>query len=532
MNENNTARQKKKALGDAGLAGLEYYGFQDYRNLLSRRKWMIATTVLTIALLVSVAAYMYPNLYLASAVIVVDPGKVPESYVKSTATIDANQRLAMLQEQILSTTKLGQVTDELGLYRNLNNTRTQEEIVAQMNKNIKVEPATNAAQVRGLQAFKVSFTSGSPVLAARVCNRLASLFIEENMKVREQQVLGTADFFDRELEKARQDLDNKAQKVAQLRSKYAAALPESQNLHLQALTVAQMELRAEIDAAGRAEQQKLYLQSLLSEDPAVVNLDNSGHSADTAGLQAQLEHLQTDMDELRSRYGPNYPDVQTKTVEIKKVEQQIQELEKSHPQTRSVAATGVKHHNPVVEGQIAQLSDEIQKHEARQRELKSQIAYYQSSLERAPEAEQRLTEATNDYASAADRYKRLEDHKFGADMSSDVEARQKGERFVILEPAQPPERPYAPNRPLIDLLGLVAGLATALFLVLGLEILDTTVKTQRELSERIKAPVFGEIPWLITSSNKKQGRFWTTLAVTGNMVLALGYVRLLASALR
>jgi succinoglycan biosynthesis transport protein ExoP len=532
MSPNNTVRHDKKTGGDAGLAGLEYYGFQDYRNLFVRRKWMIITIALTVGLLVSIAAYMFPNLYLASAVIVVDPGKVPESYVKSTATIDANQRLAMLQEQILSTTKLGQVIDELGLYRSLKNTRTQEEIVAQMNQNIKVEPATNAAQVRGLQAFKVSFTSGSPVLAARVSNRLASLFIEENMKVREQQVLGTADFFDRELEKAKQGLDEKAQKIAQLRSRYAAELPESQNLHLQGMNLAQLELRAEIDAAGRAEQQRSYLESLLAEDPSVVNLDNNGRSADTAGLQAQLEHLQTDMDELRSRYGPDYPDVQSKAAEIQKVQLQIQELEKSSPPTKSATATGIKHHNPVVEGQLAQLSDEVQKHQARQKELKSQITYYQSSLERAPAAEQQLTEAASDYASAADRYKRLEDHKFGADMSSDVESRQKGERFVILEPAQPPERPYAPNRPLIDVLGLVAGSVMALFLALGLEILDPTVKTQRELGERLKAPVFGEIPWLITNSSKKRRRIWTTLAASGNLVLALGYVRLLTAALR
>src|SRR5271167_2125657 len=107
----NTKKQDKKPAG--GVSGLGYYTLRDYRRLLWRRKWMIATITLTVAVLTSLVAYRIPNEYQASTVIMVDPGKVPDSYVKSTATLDANQRLAILQEQILSDTKLGQVIDEL-----------------------------------------------------------------------------------------------------------------------------------------------------------------------------------------------------------------------------------------------------------------------------------------------------------------------------------------------------------------------------------------------------------------------------------
>jgi len=533
MSSNDTPRRDKRTSGDVGLAGLEYYGLKDYKNLVSRRKWMIVTAALTIALLVSTAAYFYPNLYEAGAVIIVIPGQVPQSFVMSTATIDANQRLAMLQQEILSTTRLGQVIDELGLYRELKNSKTQEEIVAEMNKSIKIEPISNGgSRVKELQAFKVSFTSKSPKLAARVSNRLASLFIEENLKLRSQEVLGTTEFFEAELVKAKQELDAKADKVAQLRSKYATLLPEAQNLNLQKLTLAQLELRSEIDAVGRAAQQKLYLENLLVEDPAVVNLDSNAHSADTATLQMQLERLQTEMDQLRSEYGPSYPDVQSKAAEIQKVEQQIQELEKASPAAKSTRATALKRHNPVVEGQIAQLSEEIKKREAAQNEIKSQMAYYQRSLEQAPQVAQELAAAANDYNDAEGRYKHLEDRKFGADMSSAVETRQKGEQFQILEPAQPPEHPFQPNRPLLDIVGLGAGLIVGLLLAVGLEILDGTVKTKRELNDRLSSPVFAEIPWFMTDSRKKRQRIWAALAVSGNLILALGYIRFLAAALR
>src|SRR5262249_9249238 len=144
--------------------------------------------------------------------------------------------------------------------------------------------------------------------AAKVSNRLASLFIEENLRVREQQVVGTADFFEDQLRKAKQDLDQKSQVLAQLRARYANDLPESQNLHLQALNSAQLSLRGEEDAISRAQQQKVSLQSLLASTPTVVNLDSNDNAAN-AGLQEQLERLQSEMDQLRSHYGPSYPDI-------------------------------------------------------------------------------------------------------------------------------------------------------------------------------------------------------------------------------
>jgi succinoglycan biosynthesis transport protein ExoP len=517
-------KQERKATGLVG--GLEYYTLRDYRMLLWRRKWTITSVTLSIALLVSVVAYRLPNEYQATSVIMVDPGKVPESYVKSTATIDANQRLAILQEQILSDTRLGQIIDELGLYRGLKATKTQDAIVSLMTKKIAVEATTTAPPARALKSFNVSFTAPTAVLAAKVSNRLASLFIEENLKVREQQVLGTADFFDRQLEKGKQDLDEKAQKLAQLRAHYATQLPESQNLHLQALSSAQLELREETDAVSRAQNQKAYLQSLVASSPSVVDLDNTGSTANT-GLEEQLERLQGEMDQLRTRYGPSYPDVLSKAADIESVKQKITELEK---QGKAPATSGK--HNPAVEGQITQVDEEMRRHQSRQAELESLIKFHEAAIQSIPGAQEQLTAATNDLAVTSDRYKRLEDRKFGADMFSDVEARQQGERFVLLDPAQPPEHPSFPNRPLIDGIGAGAGLAIALFLVVMLEIFDSTVKTERELRERLKAPVLGEIPRLSTKSQNRRRRLWAALAATVNLVLALGYGGLLVVALR
>ena len=512
------------------ISGLEFYSVRDYQRLLSRRKWWIITVTLTVACAVSFWAYRAPSLYEAKTTIMVDPGKVPESYVKSTATIDATQRLSLLQEHILSTTRLSQVIDEFHLYDGLQRTLSRDEVVGRMRKDVIITPAALTPSVKELQAFDIAYTSQSPTLAARVADRLASLFIEENLKVREQQVLGTVDFFDQELGAAKQALDQKAQKLSVLKARYFAELPASQAWHGQALTSLQLELRSEMDAVSAAQQQKVYLESMLAESPSIVNLD-SGTGA-SAELDEQLARLQQEMDQLRARYGSSYPDVVAKAAEIEKLQKQIQEQSAAGKTEKRPRNTNLKHHNPVIESQIAQIDSEIQERRARETKLKDQIAYHQAVLEKAPAAEQELTTATNDYNDAADNFKRLQDHKFSADISSDVETRQKGERFVVLEPAQAPTHASSPNRLLVDLAGFAGGLILALVLVFVLEVVDRTIKTQRELTERLTARFFGEIPWRPTKRTRRRGWALSIFAVTGNVVLAFAYSGLLLKALQ
>jgi uncharacterized protein involved in exopolysaccharide biosynthesis len=292
-----------------------------------------------------------------------------------------------------------------------------------------------------------------------------------------------------------------------------------------------LELRAEMDAMSRAQQQKVYLQSMLGDTPQVVDLDSVVTSGGSSGLQEQLARLQDDLDRLRARYGPQYPDVVKKSADIKSLQQQIERQEKSGASNAAPPPVPGRH-NPVIESQIGALDQDMKKHEEREKELKSQIQYYQSKLEGSPAVAQQMAVATRDYQNAEDHYNHLQERKFSADISSDVETRQKGERFLIVEPAQPPARPTQPNRPVLDGLGLLAGLLISCFAVLVFEVLDTTVKTEREVTERLPVPIFGEIPWLVTEVGKRRHRRRMALATSTNMLLAVGYVALVVVAWR
>jgi polysaccharide chain length determinant protein (PEP-CTERM system associated) len=452
----------------------------------------------------------------------IDPQKIPDNYVRSTVTTTVVDRLARLRQEILSETRLSQIIDEMGLYPDLRKKESLEEVIRLMQKKISVEVAASNRQ-KTLDAFSISYQNSNPVVAAEVTNRLASLFIEDNIKAREQSVLGTTDFLTKELEDAQKDLREKADQITALKTKFAGELPESEMMHLQALNALQTDLRSEMDAVERDRRQRSSLESQLADNPPVVNLD-TGNSMEVTAMRAEESELQNQMDELRKRYGPAYPDVVKKNMEIRDLEDRIEQAKKAATANRpSVAPAPSGQSNPVVQAQIAKLDEEMEGHRQKAQEIKAQIADHESQLERIPLFQQQMSGITRDYEAAEDNYKRLFEQRFSADMAEDLEVRQKGERFEILDPAQVPSAPDSPNRPLINVAGLVGGLLAGLVGALGLQILDPSVQTEREVVGQLGAPVFAEVPWLATKEREKQQLRLAIFAGTATAMMAAVY---------
>lgn len=510
---------------EISFGGLEHYRLDDYRRLILRRKWLIALVTFSLALGIAVVSAVLPNIYKATTTILVDSQRVPESYVKSTVSTTVVDRLATIREQILSATRLAQVIDEMHLYPQLRGREPEEEIIARIQKDIDIRVENLGRDDGGLGAFSIAFHSQDPVQAARVTNRLASLFIEENIKARDQQVLGTTSFIDKELSDAKKNMDQQEGRIRELKTQYVSVLPESENTHVQAISSLQLEMQAEMDSIDRAQQQKVLLQAQLEETPRVVNLDSSV-SPEVTALQVLRQQEQAQLGVLRRRYGPDFPDVVKRTLQVQEVDKAIAAAEKSYAAAKT-SAPKASHPagpvNPVLASEIAQLDQEIQKHNQRIEEIKQEIDLHQAKLEKIPLFQQQMDSVMRDYDVARDEYMRLLSLKFNADMSADLEMRQKGERFEILDAAEVPVIPDSPDRPLIDLIGLGVGLVCGLGLAIGLELIDPTVKTEREIISALGSSIFAEVPWLETKRDKRHRRWRAIVAGATSTLVAAVY---------
>lgn len=471
--------------------------FRDYVAIAKRRKFWIIFPALGVLIVAAIVAMRLPDVYRCETVILVDPQKVPENYVHSATTSAIADRLSMIDEQVTSPARLKNLIDTMGLYPDLRKRMGEQEVIKIMRQSIGVEPVTSMGSQ--LSAFRITFKGPNPVEAAQVANQVATMFIDENLKAREQQSYGTADFLETELQKTAKELSDKENELAEMRSKYIQDLPESEQFHVQEAETLRTQLRSTEEHISRDQQQKVYLQSMMAATAPTVDVDLSNSSPN----ESEIESLQTKLGVMQGRYGPDHPDVRRLQAEIAQLKKKQGDPTVS---TDEMKADARSTHNPVLESQIEKLDQDIAEAKQAVTQLQTEIDFHVSKMERIPIFQQKTAGITRDYDTLRTRYTSLLDKKLSADTASAMESRQKSERFVILDPAQVPEKPYSPNRPLLLLAGLVGGLFVGIGVGVVKDITDESVRDGREAERILSKPVLTGIPEILTARQQWKAR--------------------------
>jgi polysaccharide biosynthesis transport protein len=497
-----------------------------YLCLILHRKRLVFSTFFFVAASATIVSYILPNIYKSETVILVDPQRVPESYVKATVTGDVRNRLSTLSQQILSATRLEKVIETMNLYPVERKTLPREDVIARMRSDISVNVLADGGS-QDLQAFRVTYRGKDPRLVAQVANSLASLFIEENLKAREEQATGTSEFLESQLEESRKSLEAQEAKLKDFKLQHIGEMPEQQSADLQILGQLQSQMQLEGDSLSRSEQQKSYIQSMMatSTGGAVIDLDEAPPPA--AAPKAPKTPLMIHKEQLAKLltiFTDKYPAVQRLKRQIE-VEEALEVVPPAQASANGAAPVAhaeapvpapepaaekravrkpAKYVNPVLEAQMKQLDDEIAKHKEERQRLSKVIAGYQSKLEAIPVREQQVSDLVRDYEISKANYSQLLEKQLSAETASQLEIRQKGERFSILDPAQPAERPYQPNRMLITGIGSVGGLGLGLLLALATEFLGMSITAPEQVAEITSLPVLEVIPFIRTRADKRR----------------------------
>ena len=194
------------------------------------------------------------------------------------------------------------------------------------------------------------------------------------------------------------------------------------------------------------------------------------------------------------------------------------------PAEKALSAQG--HFNPILQSQIRAANAEIGKHKAEQERLAKLVASYRSKVDSIPMREQEIASLTRDYEMNKAHYSQLLDRELSAETATQLEIRQKGEKFEVLDTAQPAERPSSPNRKLIDAGGAIAGLGLGLILALATELLGMSITGAQDIVDASSLKVLGVIPVIETQRDRTMRR--RRLVVAGASVtcatLVLGAV--------
>lgn len=492
-------------------------------NNLNRRKTLIASVLLVVSALGIYLAMVLPEIYRSSTLILVTPQRVPASFVASTVTTDLTYRMQSIAQEILSRTRLEKIVQEFNLYPSTNKRNTMEDRVEKLRKMIKIDLRQN-------NAFQLSFDSESPEKAKDVTGRLASLFIEENLQVREQQAMGTKSFITAEADRLRKELEEQEAVVNQFKAANRFELPDQLDTNLRTLEQLRRELEAGTQRLSALQERKgiLQKQSVESEILGVDLLGGSLNGSTIGGgaLNPSLEIKKKELATLLQSYSDKYPDVVRLRKEIKALEAE----KKESPSNTSAgparpAASNVNPLKQVLQTQIGDIDAEMQALRSQNDRLRSQVGVIQKRVDDTSIRGIELSKISRGYEITLKKYQDLLAKSLDSELSENMEKKQKGEQFQILDPANFPLKPLRPNRPMIILFGLLAGLAGGVGLAFVWDNLDTSFKRSDEVAGYVNIPLLATIPALVTRGTiLDERRSQGALVFASIAILAVGII--------
>jgi polysaccharide chain length determinant protein (PEP-CTERM system associated) len=392
----------------------------------------------------------------------------------------------------------------------------------------------------------MAYTATDPAVAARVTNTLASLFSEENSRQRGEEAVGASQFLAGQLGELRTRLAAQEQRITAYKEQHLGELPEQREVNLRTLERLQQQLSLAHENSRRAnERRQMITQSLNDLDLATALASGGGATlaptiAPGESAAARLSILRSELTALQTTYSDKYPDVIQMKEQIRLLERRVADEEKklaaaaaapkpaAPAMSRPTRDLRLAVQNPYVLSLMQQLDQASVESKATADEitgLNRQLAVYQRRLEMTPKREQELALITRDYETTRDMFRSLLAKHGEADIAAELEQRQKGEHFRVIEPARLPERPTGPNRVRLLLVGLALALGAAGVAVVLAEQVDTSYRRADELRATAGVPVLSTIPRIVTEADRlstlRQRRL-VMGAVAGGLLLVVG----------
>jgi polysaccharide biosynthesis transport protein len=523
----------------------------DYLGILRRRAGLIGAVFAVLLLIAAVVAIALPPVYRSTATILIKEQEIPQEFVRSTVTSFADERIQVISQQVMTRATLLDLVDRYGLYGKARQRETSEEILDRMRRDIKLTPISaevtdrrTGGQVKSTIAFSLSYDSEIAANAQKIANELVTLYLNENVKNRQQKAAETTSFLDEELLRASQSISELEQKLALFKRRNQGRLPEfsisnqvgSERINsdiqrlereMTFLEERRMALQSQLadtkptlpisGSAGtilepedRLRSLQLQLVSLtgtLSDDhPDVKRLRReiaalraeTGLQEEASDREGKLLELQAQISLLRQKYSDDHPDVVKLKRALTAIDQAVRTGDGADGKADSLRRAR-KPDNPAyvtLKTQIETVGSQIQSMRTERDELRNKLLLLDVRVSQSPEVEREYLELARDLDISRMRHREMRAKQMQAQLAEQLERDRKAERFTLIEPPVFPEKPYRPNRALILVMGLVLALGGSVGAAALRETLDQTVHSARDAVRVLQVPVLAVLPEL------------------------------------
>ena len=367
-------------------------------DIAIKNRWSIIIPFCLAMLLGMYFAITLPKIYQSSTLILVQPQRVPENYVQSLVSRDIGDRINSMSQQILSRTNLERIIKDLNLFEGIEYEKMfMEDKIYDLRKRIEVEVISD--RQRQTDAFSISFKGKEPEKVMNVVNTLSSYFIDENLKMRESQAIGTSVFLEDELSTMRIRLEKVEESLKEYRKTYMGELPEQLDSNLRILDRLQEQLGERQQSLSEAKIHLASLQSLSRENANLVAQNDNTQT--TVNQTPGLDRLREQLSEMKTRYTERHPDI------IRLKEQIAERLSAENSGVEETPNPGMDSMSPEHRAELLEVTREIESLRGDIRDIKDQIQTYQKRVENTPKREQELLSLRRDYQNIQTNYDSL-----------------------------------------------------------------------------------------------------------------------------
>jgi polysaccharide biosynthesis transport protein len=516
--------------------------------------YVVASAAGIVAILL--AAFL-PATYQASATILIEQQEIPQELVRSVITSFADQRVQVISQRVMTTQNLLGLIERYNLYPDIREKQPREVLLAKMRGDIGMHMISadvidprSGRPTQATIAFSVAYKSRSPELALKIANELTTLYLNENLTSRTQLSQQTAAFFSEESQRESAHIAELDKKLAAFKEKHQDELPDVTQLNIQTVERTELDVRDAENRLAQLDSQRVLLEAQLAQiSPNTQVYSDSGQRV--FGAEDRLKDLKSKLADYKARYGPDHPDVISTQREVDGLVKEVAEedatpdrlrqlsqakaelaadLDKYSPEHPDVlrlkreverlqkavdadANAGLEKtkqghaDNPVyiqVKGELDSLVVEREGAVKKRDELQAKLDDYEKRMNKSPEVEREFREMSRELESAQLKYQEILSKQTEVQVSQNLETERKGEKFTLIEPPQPPEKPISPNRPLVVAVGLLLALAAGVGAVILRESTDASVRGPSDIRQLLEVPALASIPIIVTAADRKR----------------------------
>lgn len=491
-----------------------------FLDVIKRRKFTVFLPFIILTPAIIIGGTFLPKLYRASTTILVEPQKVPAEYVKPIISVPVEERLKTIIQQVMSRSRLMMIVNDLNLLGNNASALAMENMIAKLQEDIEVE-------VKGTSYFQISCVGRNPRKIMLIANKTASLFIEENLKVSERQAQSTANFITEELDKVKEQLEEREEILRQYKQDHMGQLPAQEEANLRALDRLQLQVQNNNQSLRDLEAQEILLEKQLSDEKPYNILGDMAENGNAGSpVIARLNLLKSELEFMKTRYSDEWPRIKQVKEEIASLEAKLKEQPVKEDTDKELMAE-TKVENPAYKAlkqSLDKVKINIKNVKSAQAKLSQEIAAYRRRVENIPKVEQELISLTRDYEMTKSKYESLLNKKLEAKLSESLETKQKGETFKILDAAEIPLTPDKPNMLQVVLVAIFAGLGLGVGLAWLQETMDHSLKGTEDCEKYLGVQALGIISNITTKEDagrKRMKRF----AVLFVLLIYFGFLR-------